>query len=149
MPKPTEPRAKGGIEVLRPKRAKQPRRHSLWFLIFRRPLPLERETSWFIFANAVDVFMTCVLFHLFPKGEGARPFGIETNPIAGMFWHDSSLTGLVYFKFAMVTVVVVIAQIVASRRIEVARKLLNLGTLIVSGVVVYTIVLLLRNTNIL
>lgn len=146
MPEPTEPQPKGGIEVIKPDRARRPRRYSLWFLIFRRPLPLERETSWFIFANALDVFMTCVLFHRFP--ESGRRVGIETNPIARLFWDGSSMVGLVFFKFAIVAFVVLIAQIIANYRVEVARKLLNFGTVIVGGVVVYTIILLLRNMGI-
>ncbi len=147
MPKPTEPRPKGGIEVIRSDGAKQTRRYSLWHLIFRRPLPLEQETTVFILVSALDVFMTYLLFRYCAASE--TRYEVETNPIAALFYHGRNMRGMVYFKFGLVAFVTVITQIIARERVELARKVLNLGTLIVSGVVIYTLVLLLRNTNIL
>ena len=147
MRKPTRRQSTGRLEVIRPDRAKQLRRRSIWYLIFRRPLPLERETTWFIFVNALDVFMTYLLFRYCGASETRRE--VETNPIAALFYDRRNMQGMVYFKFAMVAFVTVIAQIIARQRVEVARKVLNLGTVIVSGVVIYTLILLLRETNVL
>jgi hypothetical protein len=57
--------------------------------------------------------------------------------------------GLVYIKFAMVAVVEVIAQVIATKKIETARRLLEFGTLVVSGVVVYSLLLLLRHSSVM
>lgn len=109
---------------------------SLWRWIFRLSLPLERETCIFILVSALDVFMTHRLLSI----GGHR----ESNPIADYFFSGWGFKGMIYFKFIMVSIVCVIAQVIARQKIEVARRLLNLATLIVTGVVIYSIMLLVR-----
>ncbi len=99
--------------------------------IFRGHLPLETETAWFILANAGDVFMTYILLSI------SRQF-VEGNPIARYFLYSWGPKGLIYFKFCVVAFVVVVAQVIARRKIVVARRLLNFGTLFVGGVVAYS-----------
>ncbi len=110
------------------------RTSSLWELLLRRRLPLERETSLFILASALDVIITYLLL---TRG-GFR----ESNPIAEWFWHGWGLHGIVSYKFGMVTLVVLVAQVIARHRIEIARRLLTFGTVIVVCVVAYSSLLL-------
>ncbi len=102
----------------------------------RRRLPLETETSWFILANVMDVIVTWRLL-------SAGPF-MEANPVARYFLNHWGVAGMNYFKFTVVAVVAVIAQVVYTRRPVVARWLLIGATCVVSAVVLYGVSLFLR-----
>ena len=104
--------------------------------IFGRPLPLETPTTVFILLNAIDVCLTWLLLR-----QGNH---FEANPIARYFLYSWGIRGMIYFKFALVAVVTVIAQVVATRRPTTALWLLNGGSLAVGTVVVYSL-FLLRN----
>ncbi len=103
---------------------------------------LQQETLRFVLVSALDLFMTYILL----RQEGMH--FIESNPVAGRFFADYGLKGMVYFKFGMVALVCVIAQIVVRRRPRTAKWLLNWATLVVVGVVVYSFVLLLKHGNV-
>jgi len=100
-------------------------------------LPLERETCVFILVNALDVFMTYLLL--------VTGNFIESNQIANFFLARWGMKGMVYFKFGLVAVVVVIAQIVARKKFTTGRNLLKFGTFFVAGVVIYSVALFLRS----
>ena len=104
--------------------------------IWSGQLPLERETSWFILVNALDVFMTFILLYL----EDFR----ESNLIANLVLEKWGITGMVYFKFGLVALITVIAQVAARKRLALGRWLLNFGTLVTGSVVVYSSYLLIR-----
>jgi hypothetical protein len=103
--------------------------------LFRRKLPLEQETTWFIFVNILDIILTYLVIQL-------RKGGTEGNPIARFFLYSWGINGLLYFKCAMVAFVVVLAQIIAGKKVNTARWLLNFGTLIVTCVLFYSLSLL-------
>lgn len=100
-------------------------------------LPLERETCIFILVNALDVFMTYLLL---VTGNFR-----ESNQLANYFIAGWGIKGMVYFKFALVAVVTVIAQVVARKKMSTGRNLLNFGSLIVAGVVIYSFALFMRS----
>ena len=102
-------------------------------------LPLERETCVFILLNALDVFMTYIML---VTGNFR-----ESNQIANFFLAGWGIKGLVYFKFALVALVTLIAQIVARKRMSTGRNLLNFGSLIVGGVVIYSFAMFLRSSD--
>lgn len=105
--------------------------------IWKGDLPLERETCWFILVNALDVFMTFILLNL----EGFRESNVIANYVLGRW----GIRGMVYFKFAIVAFITVVAQIVAARRhVAVGRGLLNFGTFVTGCVVAYSCFLLIR-----
>ena len=108
---------------------------------FLRRLPLEVETTRFIFVSALDVFLTYLLISQEPFHEG--------NPVARFFLNHWGVRGLVYFKFAMVAFVATIAQIIARKQLHTARGLLNLATLIVLCVLIYSLLLLYRRGGLL
>ena len=70
---------------------------------FTRKLPLETATCVFILVSAFDVFMTFILLNM----DNFR----ESNGIANWILTEFGFRGMVYFKFALVLVVVLIAQI--------------------------------------
>ena len=82
-----------------------------WRALFNR-LPLERETVRFIFVSALDVFLTYILIRQEHFHEG--------NPVARFFLNHWGLRGMIYFKFAMVAFVAVLAQIIARSRLDTA-----------------------------
>lgn len=103
--------------------------------LFRGSLPLESETVWFIFLSFLDVVLTYLLL----RTGGFR----EANGIANWFFSLYGIRGMVYFKFAMVAFIAVIAQFVAQTRPNVARRLLIFGSILVGAVVVYSAYLLI------
>jgi hypothetical protein len=114
---------------------------NLWRAIFRRPLPLQRESALFLIVSVLDVMMTYLLLACMSETEGRQMF-YESNPVARFFWDGWGVSGIVYFKFLMVAVVEVIAHIVAIQKVNVARRILEFGTLAVSIVVIYSMLLL-------
>ena len=105
--------------------------------IWVRKLPLETETCFFILVNALDVAMTYVLLNHSPEFQ-------ESNQIANYFLSRWGFRGVIYFKFALVALVTVIAQIIALTRPSTAKWLLIVGTAIVGSVVVYSAYLWIR-----
>lgn len=105
-------------------------------------LPLEHETAMFVLVNVLDFLMT--YWMLMNAPDGAR--FVESNPIAAFFWHHwGPVRGMLFFKLAIVIFVCVISQIIAIRRLETARWLLRVGTLLVAGIVIYSATLYLRH----
>lgn len=107
-----------------------------WTNLFFGQLPLQTETTTFILINCLDIFLTNILL---------RKGAIEANPIADYFMQRWGFYGAIAFKLAIVAVVAVIAQIVAIKKLETARALLILGTLIVGAVVAYSISLYFKH----
>lgn len=122
---------------------KRPRNNeSAWEVlqrVFRRSLPLETETTRYILVSALDVFMTYILL--------SRDGFAESNPVARFFLYGWGPRGMVYFKFGVVAFVCVLTQVIARVRLETARWLLNLATVVTAGVVIYSLTLLVRSVG--
>jgi hypothetical protein len=116
----------------------------VWHTIFRLSLPLQRESALFLIASVLDVMMTYLMLSDVPEPEGRAMF-YESNPVARYIFEGWGLSGIVVFKFSMVAVVEVIAQIVALRKLQMGRRLLEFGTLVVALVVLYSMYLLLTH----
>lgn len=101
------------------------------------PTAAQDELVLFVFVNALDVFMTYWLL----MQEGFT----ESNPIALYFIHHWGIKGMIYFKFSVIAFVCVLAHIIGIYKPETASRMLNVGTLIVAGVVVYSFTLYLRH----
>ena len=107
-------------------------------------LPLETETCRFVLISLLDLFMTFLLLYFSNRGM-MRNVVVESNPVARYFISGWGTTGLVWFKIAMVTLIVLAAQAIASRRSAVAQLVLNGATLFVGSVVAYSAFLLVQN----
>ena len=90
-------------------------------------LPLETETCRFVLISLLDLFMTFLL------------------PVAQYFISGWGTMGLIWFKITMVTIIVLIAQVIATKRPLVAQCVLNGATLFVGSVVAYSGFLLVQN----
>jgi len=110
----------------------------------RSALQYESELSWFILVGALDVFMTYLILRYSAEGRTQNVL-VEGNPLARWILQQWGMQGMVIFKFTMIGVVSVIAEVVGRFRATVGRSLLQLGTLVVGGVVVYSFLLLQRN----
>ncbi|MFK7820039.1 MAG: DUF5658 family protein [Planctomycetaceae bacterium] len=122
----------------------QPRTESVRKNIFTANLPLETETARFILVNALDLFMTFLLLYFSNRGM-LRKAVVESNPVADFFIKRWSTSGLVFFKFGVIAFVVILAQVVARQRPATAKRLLDLGSLFVGAVVVYSLLIMLQN----
>ncbi len=109
--------------------------------LFGRQLPFESETNFYILANTLDVFMTFVLL----KTGGFR----ESNEVANRVLDMFGIRGLVFFKFAIVAFVCVLAQMIAVKQPQTAKKLLIGGTVVVFAVVLYSCFLFLKYSKIM
>ena len=107
-------------------------------------LPLETETCRFVLISLLDLFMTFLLLYFSNRGM-MRNVVVESNPVAQYFISGWGTMGLVWFKIAMVTLIVLAAQAIASRRPTVAQLVLNGAALFVGSVVVYSAFLLVQN----
>ena len=112
----------------------------------RSSLQYESELSWFILVGALDVFMTYLILRYSAEGRTHNVL-IEGNPLARWVLQQWGMQGMVIFKFIMIGVVSVIAEVVGRFRPTLGRSLLQLGTLVVGGVVVYSFLMLQRNMS--
>ena len=107
-------------------------------------LPLETETCRFVLISLLDLFMTFLLLYFSNRGM-MRNVVVESNPIARYFISGWGTLGLVWFKIAMVTLIVLATQVIATKRQVVAQFVLNGAMLFVGIVVVYSAFLLVQN----
>lgn len=104
------------------------------------------ETVLFVFVNVLDYFMTYILL-MYSNMEGSplRLKLMESNPVAAYFInHWGVIKGMLGFKLLLVVFICVVTQAIAYRNEDTARKVLNAGSVLVSGVVIYSLWLLTR-----
>jgi hypothetical protein len=104
--------------------------------LFGQPLALEHETAVFILVSFADFLLTVVLLH---SGRF-----VESNPVARRVIAAFGLHGLVVFKFGSVAVICVLAQVIARRRSQTARVLLESAALLLGGMILCILVLAFR-----
>lgn len=106
-----------------------------------RPMHAETELKLFVFVSALDIFATYVLLR-----DGNF---VESNPVAQFFFSRWGIKGMIYFKLGMVTGICTIAHVVSLQRPEWARRLLQFASVVVTIVVVYSVLLLLKHGQML
>lgn len=114
---------------------------SLWQFLVTMPIQLQRQSLVFIVVNFLDIFMTWRLLMIASQG-GARYY--ESNPLAKFIIDHWGINGMIYFKFGMVGFIILLTQVIATKKLELAKWVLNLGTGIVVFVVFYSLWLLVR-----
>jgi hypothetical protein len=75
----------------------------------RRDVLYPNAYLWLVFVSSMDIMMTWVVLHF---------GGYEANGLAAAVLEHHGLPGLVGFKFAFVTLVIVICEVVGRRRRE-------------------------------
>lgn len=110
-------------------------RSPLHFL-FRHPLSLETETSWFLLLGVLDLVLTTFLLNT----------GVvhEVNPLARFFIFAGGLHGLIGYKCVLLAVAAVAAQVIVLRRPRTAKAVLHTGIGVQFLVVAYSVTLLLK-----
>ena len=101
-----------------------------------------QETFILIVVSGLDVIMT---YTLLTRGDGGFT---ESNPFARFFLDRWGMAGMAYFKAIMTLVVCLITQIVARKNRSLARQVLELATLIIVAVVIYSVGLHFRHHEI-
>ena len=96
---------------------------------------LSFEKSMFVIANIMDIGMTSMLLE---SGQF-----IESNPIAAHILNDWGLAGMIAYKLIIVSMIMLIANTISIWKIKTSKRLLHFGTLAVSGVVSYSILLMM------
>lgn len=102
---------------------------------------LQAATASYVAASAFDFLMTWFL--LSHQTAGGAVF-VESNPIACYFLVGWGVRGLLGFKVAMVGFVAAVCHLIALRREEIARRVLQAGAGIVLLVVAYSAMLLVQ-----
>ena len=84
------------------------------------PLYPDRYT-WFVFLSALDVMFTYLVLWF---------GGSEANKIANWVLNKFGFTGMIWFKFALVVVVILICEFVGRRKPSAGRLLIHLSLLV-------------------
>ena len=86
---------------------------------------------WFVFLSALDILLSWLILSL---------NGVELNPLADAVVSHVGLPGMVGFKFGLVVLVVVMAEVIGRRRDRVGRKLAEWAVAITAIPVVLALV---------
>ena len=81
---------------------------------WRKPVLYPGLYVWFVFVSAMDLMLTWIIIYL-----GGR----EVNPVADAVIWKGGLWGLVFFKFVLVTIVILICEMIGRRRMRVGRMI--------------------------
>lgn len=101
---------------------------------------LESEIAWLILLSIMDIFLT---WSLLSKG----PQFVESNPLAAWVFRRYNIAGMVAYKFLLIGAVVVIAELVERVKPGRGRFVLRVGIVAAAAVVIYSVMLNLRNPS--
>jgi hypothetical protein len=104
--------------------------------VFSRKLALEEETAVFILVNFADIVLTALAF---------RYGGWEANLLAAWVIRRFGIMGLAYYKFTLVTLVILITQYVHHAQPRTARWVLIGGSIMYCLLAVYVTLTLFRH----
>ncbi|MFT3880396.1 MAG: DUF5658 family protein [Gemmatales bacterium] len=86
----------------------------------------------FLLVSIADLVMTYFLLSYSPNFY-------ESNPVANWFFKHWNVAGMTFFKFAVVSFVVVISEFVERRRAGSGKFVLIIGILATTAVVIYSV----------
>ena len=112
------------------------KRRRLLHILFRHPLALESETSWFLLLGVLDLVLTTVLLN---TGHVQ-----EANPLARFALFAGGVHGLIGYKCGLLAFAAVAAQVITRRRPRAAKAVLHTGIAVQFVVVAYSVRLLLQ-----
>lgn len=112
----------------------------------RKLLQYETEISWFVLVSVLDIVLTFLILRYSAEGR-TRSVLVEGNPVARWILQTTGFVGMAVFKLLITTMVCVIAEFVGAKKPDWGIGLLRLGTIVVGGVVVYSVMLLTDNVN--
>jgi len=115
------------------------------FAGLRFPSPVLLSETWFYcLASGLDYLMTK---HMLTGFGSAARIGqvVEVNPLARYCLESWGFDGLMAFKVGLVTLVALVCQLIARRRLDVARRLMIFATSAALLVVLYSVRLMLQH----
>lgn len=112
--------------------------------VWRRWRAIETQATWFMLVNFLDAAFTWILLTRGHRSGDPNLEFTESNSFAAYFLNHWGLKGLVAFKLGLVLFVCLIGLAIAMRHEDRARNVLNFGTLVVTGVVLYSVWLFVR-----
>ena len=101
--------------------------------MLRQNVKYAQEYLGFVLLNLMDLFLTGYIF---------RFDGMEANAAAQGVIERYGLVGFVVYKFALVTIVVLVCEAVAKSNERLAKGVILFGCLIYTAVVIYEIALI-------
>ena len=101
--------------------------------MLKRRLVLEEETAVFILVNFADLVLTAIAFYY---------RGAELNPIANWFLQRFDLRILAFYKFALVTFVILVCQFIYPTHQKTARGILIFGSVAYGILIAYVLITL-------
>ncbi len=101
-----------------------------------RRLVLEEETAVFILVNFADVILTGLVF---------KYGGWEVNPAADFIIHRFGIMAMAFYKFALVTFVILVTQYAYRTHPQVARWVLIIGSVMYGVLAVLVTITLFRH----
>jgi hypothetical protein len=128
------------IEMDRAQEFLPPRLRHVW----QRWRAIETHASWFVLVNFLDAAFTWILLTRGNQEGDRNVVFMETNRFAAYFLDRWGLKGLFAFKLGLVVFVCLIGLMIAMRHEERARGVLKFGTLVATGVVLYSVWLYAR-----
>ena len=102
-------------------------------------IPLERESIVFLIASGLDLYLTYLLL------TNQEIIYVESNPVARYFLYSWGFFGMAMFKLCMMGIVESACILIARQRPQLGSRVLNLCTVIVGTVVVYSMCLSIMN----
>ena len=102
--------------------------------ILNRHMRYPSAYGWLLLLSALDVMLTWIILHYF--------MGAEVNPIARAVIDIWGLNGMIIYKFALITLFILICEGVGSLRDSAGRTLSRVSLLIASVPVVWSLFLL-------
>lgn len=100
------------------------------------PLHLPAEAWAFLLLNLADLVLTNAIVN------HRHEWGYESNPVARYWYGRWGLPGMVFLKFTLVAIVLVICRMIDTHRPAVARRLLTFCCIVVFLVVCYGLAML-------
>ncbi len=104
------------------------------------PLRLGREVHWLLLLSAADLLTTYALLR-----QGVRFY--EANPLARYCFQRWNMAGMVGYKFLVIALVLVAAEIVERERPGRGRLVVGAGALAAGAVFVYGVLLYTKHVG--
>jgi len=104
-----------------------------WFFFRRTRYP--DEYVWLVFVSALDLMFTWII--LLPPRDGN-----EVNLLPNWIISRFGLPGVTVYKFALVSLVIVICEVVGRTRLPLGRAVARIGIALTGAVVVWSLAIL-------
>lgn len=107
-------------------------------MFFKRDVLLAQEYLGFLLLNMFDLFLTGYIFRL---------GGIEANGPANWIWLHYGQKGFAFYKFGLVTIVVLACEAYSIKNIRISRNIVTFGCLVYLMVVFWEVFLIITQGN--